>query len=85
MTPVKLGFEGSPSRDTSILQAAKLGLEIENDVQVATDRLNKLKLPLVSIMVSLPIIPDDGVAEEDDEIRSLGSMEDQENSAMPLL
>jgi hypothetical protein len=77
---VRLNLEDSPSRDTAMLEAARLGLEIENDVRVATDRINKLKLPVPLRTLNLPLIRNDvGQAESDDD------HDEEESKEMPLL
>lgn len=58
MDPVRMDLGALPSRGTAMLQAVRLGLEIENDVRVATDRINKLKLTTITPIVPLIRIPD---------------------------
>jgi hypothetical protein len=58
MDPVRLDLGGVPTRGTAMLQAVRLGLDIENDVRVATDRINKLKLMSITPIVPLARIPD---------------------------
>jgi hypothetical protein len=62
---VRLNLGTVPSKATSVLQAVRLGLEIENDVRVATDRINKLKLPIYTSQRPLPLMPITQLAEKD--------------------
>lgn len=38
---------GPPSHGAALLNAARLGLELENDVRIASERLKELKVPAV--------------------------------------
>jgi hypothetical protein len=40
------------------VNAVRLGLEVENDVRVAADRINQLKLTTLPNFTPLPRIPD---------------------------
>jgi hypothetical protein len=47
-----------PDRARGLLQAVKLGLEVENDVRVARDRIARLKLPSMSTLSRPPYMTD---------------------------
>lgn len=56
--PVNFRLDGTPSKTSTLLTAARLGLDLENDVRVASERLSVLRYPLVPIHRPLPIIVD---------------------------
>jgi hypothetical protein len=53
---VRLNLGGVPAQSKAILNAARLGLELENDVRIATERLAELKHPrIISRFIPPPI------------------------------
>lgn len=53
-----MSMGGPPARNALLVNAVRLGLELENDVRVASDRINQLKPPRVPTYVPLPrIVP----------------------------
>lgn len=83
LDPVSISLGSAPPRGAALLQAVKLGLELENDIRVATDRINRLKLPVVPNYVPLP--PVDAPESSDSEIEDLTDLADAEWKGMPLL
>lgn len=77
-----MSLGSAPPRGTALLQAVKLGLELENDIRVATDRINRLKLP--GVPTSIPLPPVDAPVSSDSEIEEVADI-DPEWKGMPLL
>ena len=80
---VQLRLGGPPSQATVLLNAARLGLELENDVRLAADRLRKYKVPVELEFQPLPKIEDPPLIHVSDS----SSDEDEQAviKSMPLL
>ena len=82
--PVNFRLGGPPSQTSALLRAARLGLEVENDVRVASERLSQLRHPLVPVRFPLPIIQDSELLDSSISLPGIPESEDS-ISQMPLL
>lgn len=79
-------FGGVPTQTSVLMTAARLGLEVENDVRVAAERLGKLRgNPLEPNRPILPMISDEQVIASDDEEPYRPPRDDESINSMPLL
>ena len=44
---VRMNLGGTPGKSQAVMNAARLGLDLENDIRVASERLAKLKHPVI--------------------------------------
>ena len=80
---IRLG--GPPSQGAALLTAARLGLELENDVRVASERLKTLKVPVVGVSRPLPNIQDPVPLSQPSSSSSSDADSDEIIRTMPLL
>ena len=83
LAPVTLRLGSAPTHGTTLLNAAKLGLEVENDVRLAGERLKTLRQGSVPRHVRLDPIVDHPVRYADSDIEN--SDDDEDINSMPLL
>ncbi len=85
---VKLRLGGPPSQGAALLNAARLGLEVENDIRVSAERLAQLRHPNIPFRYQPPPIHETiPMSEGPPSIPSLGfaSPDDVPSKLMPLL
>ncbi len=60
---VRMNLGGTPGKSQAVMNAARLGLELENDIRVASERLTKLKHPVIIPRVVPPPIHEPRISE----------------------
>jgi hypothetical protein len=60
---VRMNLGGTPGKSQAVMNAARLGLELENDIRVASERLAKLKHPVIIPRVVAPPIAEPRLSE----------------------
>ena len=53
-----MNLGGAPTSGKALIQAARLGLELENDIRVSAERLSQLRHPLIPVRFHPPPIPE---------------------------
>jgi len=74
---VRMNLGGHPGQSQAVLYAARLGLELENDVRIASERLAELKHPKIISKYNPPPIHEPFISE--------GFESQRRQSASPIL
>jgi hypothetical protein len=81
---LKLQLGGPPSQGVALLNAARLGLELENDIRVSSERLSQLRHPRIPIRFQPPPIRET-IPLVDEVVNEPPSPDPYDNKVMPLL
>ena len=60
---VRMNLGGPPGKSQAVMNAARLGLDLENDIRVASERLAKLKHPVIIPRIVPPPIHQPPISE----------------------
>ncbi len=60
---VRMNLGGTPGKSQAVMNAARLGLDLENDIRVASERLAKLKHPVIIPRIVPPPIHQPPISE----------------------
>ena len=60
---VRMNLGGAPGKSQAVMNAARLGLDLENDIRVASERLAKLKHPVIVPRIVPPPIREPHISE----------------------
>jgi hypothetical protein len=78
--PVRIMLGGPPSQGSALINAARLGLELENDVRIASERLKQMKVP--GIPPYQPVVP---IIEPEPRVPVISNEPSADIKKMPLL